>query len=117
MRKETDDRGVSLQFGLELGDQSQRLGIRIVEVEDDEARQIFVFTGGKSSNGFLLVLDEGDLDSKFASGLLNLRDEEEIFDEEEDLGRRVLRDWNGPALRVVDRLGVALVAASMAVAA
>ena len=46
MRKETDDRGVSLQFGLELGDQSQRLGIRIVEVEDDEAGQIFVFTGG-----------------------------------------------------------------------
>src|SRR3984893_4219977 len=115
MGEETDDGGTALQLGLELGNQRKGLGVRVVEVEDDEAWTILFLAGCESADDVLLVLDEGHLDSELARGLLNLRDKEEIFDEEEDLGGRVGWNGNGAALRVVDGLGVALVAASTAV--
>src|ERR1700723_1562958 len=93
MREEANDRGASLELGLEFGNQCEGLGVRVVEVEDDEAWTILFLASGESSDGFFFIFDEGDFDSEFASGLLNLRDEEEVFDEEEDLGGCVL--WNG----------------------
>src|SRR6266566_6084967 len=118
MGQETDDGGAALQLGLEFGNQRKGLGGGVVEVEDDEAWTIFFLAGCESGDGVLLVLDEGHLDSELARGLLNLRDKEEIFDKEEDLGGRVGWNGNSAALRVVDGLGVALVACTaMTVAA
>src|SRR6202789_1049873 len=115
MREETDDGGASLQLGLELGNQREGLGVRVVEVEDDETWTILFLTSCKRGDGLFFIFDEGDFDSEFASSLLNLRDEEEIFDEEEDLGGRVLWNGDGTPLRVVDGLGVALIAAPASV--
>src|ERR1039458_3638982 len=70
-----------------------------------------------SSDGVLVILYERDLDPEFARGLGDFGIEKEIFDEEEDLGRRVFRDWNRPANQIVDRLRVADVAASAPIAA
>src|SRR5260370_25541933 len=116
MGQETDDGGTALQLGLELGNQGKWLGVRVVEVEDDEAWTILFLAGCESGDGVFLILDEGHLDSELARGLLNLRDKEEVFNEEEDLGGRVLWNGNRAALRVVDGLGVALVTASTTVA-
>ena len=104
MRQEANDGGIALELGLELWNQGQRLGVRIVEVEYDEARQILFLARGKSGNGVLLVFDEGDFDSQLAGGLLNLRDEEQILDEEEYLSGCILRNRNLATLRVVDGL-------------
>src|SRR5580698_7967506 len=116
MRQEADDGGAALQLGLQLRNQRQRLGVRIVEVEDDQPWPVFFLAAYKAGDRFLVVLDECNLDAKLARRFLNLRDEEEVFDEEKDLCGCVFRDRNGAALRVVDGLGVALVAASAAVA-
>src|SRR5882757_4731645 len=102
MRQEADEGGAALQLGLELGNQRKGLGVGVVEVEDDEAWTIFFLARGESGDGVLLILDEGHLDAELARGLLNLRDKEEIFDEEEDLGGCVVRNRNGAALRVVN---------------
>ena len=110
VRQEADDGCAALELGLQLGDQRQGLGVGVVEIEDDQAWTVLFFAADERGDGLLFVLDEGDLDPEFAGCLLNLGDEEEIFDEEEDLGWRVLGDGNGAALGVVDGLGVALVA-------
>src|SRR5882757_2773536 len=109
MGQEADDGGAALQLGLELGNQGEGLRVRVVEVEDDEAWTILFLASCESGDGVLLVLDEGHLDSELARGLLNLRDKEEVFDEEEDLGGCVLWNGNGAALRIIDGLGVALI--------
>src|SRR5260370_2865426 len=116
MREESDDRRAPLELRLQLRNQRQRFGIRVVEVEDDQPWPILLLTANQLRNRFLIVFDEGHLHAKLARSLLNLCDKEEIFDEEEDLGRRVLGDRNSLPLRVVDRLRVALIAASAAVA-
>ncbi len=99
VREEADDGGALLELGFELGNERQRLGVGVVEVEDDQAGTVGFFAGGELRDGFLLVLDEGYLDAELACGLGDLGVEEEVFDEEEDLGGRVLRDGNrcGPA--------------------
>ena len=105
--EEADDGGAALELRLQLGDEREGFGVRVVEVEDDEAGAVFLDGAGELSDGFLVVLDEGDFDAEFAGGLLDLGDEEEVFDEEEDAGWGVLGDGDGAALRVVDGLGVA----------
>src|SRR5882757_4582847 len=110
MRQKTDDGGAALQLRLELRNQREGLGVSVIEIEHDQARTILFGASCKRGNRVLLVLDERYLDSELTRGLLNLRDEEEIFDEEEDLGGRVGRNRNGAALRVVDGLGIALIA-------
>jgi len=117
VREEADDRGALLQLRLKLRNQGQRLDIRIVQVEDNQAGPVSFLAGGQLSDSVFVILDEGDLDPELARGLGDFGIEKEIFDEEEDLGRRVIRDWNRPANRIVDRLRVADVAASAAVAA
>ena len=105
--EEADDGGALLQLGLKLGDERERLGVRVVEIEDDEAGTVCLLCFGEGGDGFLIVLHEGDLDSEFAGGLLDLGNKEEVFDEEEDAGRRILGDGDRLALRVVDWLRVA----------
>src|SRR6202035_18326 len=79
---------------------------------------VLFHAGSESGDSVLFILDEGYLDAEFARGLLNLRDEEEIFDEKEDLGGCVRWNGNRTALRIINGLGVALIArATMAVAA
>src|ERR1700722_60247 len=116
MREESDDRRAPLEFCLQLRNQRQRLGIGIVEVEHDQPGPILLFAAHQLSDGLLVVLDEANLHAQLACRLLNLRDEEQIFNKKEDLRRCILGNRNGAPLRVVDWLGIALVAAaSMAV--
>src|ERR1700760_1446648 len=110
MRQKTNDGGAALQLGLQLGNQREGLGIGVIEIKHDETRTILFDTSCERGDGVLLVLDERYFDSELTRRLLNLRDEEEIFDEEEDLGGRVGRNRNGAALRIVDGLGIALIA-------
>src|SRR5208337_1443186 len=97
MREEADDRGALLELGTELRNQRERLGIRIVEVEDDQRRALLLRIGQPSQH-FLIRLDESHLDAQLAGSLLNFRQEEKVFNEAVDTCGRVFANGN-------DRLG------------
>jgi hypothetical protein len=93
MREEADDRDGLLQLGAELGDQRERLDVVVVQVDDDQCGTIVLrdIVAGALKDRFG-GLDELDLDAELAGGLIDFRQEEQVFDEAEDPGRRVLAD-------------------------
>jgi len=91
VRHESDDRGFLLQFLLELRYRLQRLGGKIVEVEDDERRLLTITVAvGDAIENVFVSLDELDFDVELAAGLLNLGEEEQVLDEAEDAGLAML---------------------------
>src|SRR6266702_2730053 len=117
VREEADDRCALFQLCLQLGNQRQRLGIGIVQIEDNQTRTICLLTRRERRDGIFLVLDEGDLHAEFARGLRDLGVEEEIFNKEKYLRGCIFRDGNRAANGVVDRLRVADIRASAATSA
>ena len=109
--EEADDGGALLELCLQLGDEGEGLGVGVIEVEDDQAWPVRFLAVCELGDRVLVVLDEGDLDAQLARGLGDLGVEEEVFDEEEYPGWRVVRYGDGAADGVVDGLGVADVAA------
>src|ERR1700761_4507033 len=86
VREEADDRSPALELGLDLRDQSEGLGVRVVQVEEDEGGAIFLAGLGQLGDDVLLRLEEGDLDTQLLRDFLNLGQDEEVFDEAVDPG-------------------------------
>jgi len=83
VRQEADDRRPLLQFGLEFGDQAERLGVGIIHVEDDQRRLLFAILLHVIEQ-VLLRLDEFDLHIQLARRLLDLGLKEQVVNEGED---------------------------------
>src|SRR5579864_2873996 len=96
MREEPDDASPSFQLRFQLGYEGQRLGVGVVEIEDDQRR--FFFTIAAHVLGqILLGFDKLDLDVDFARNLLNFCREEQVVNEGENAG---------PAIGFGQRIGV-----------
>src|ERR1019366_7467106 len=65
------------------GDERERLGVGVVEVEDNQRRLLFAVLLHALGQVFV-VLGELDLDVQLARGLLNLGREEQVVDEGKD---------------------------------
>jgi len=89
MRNETDNRSSLFQFLLQLRDNRQRLGIQIIQVDDDERGFLIAIILHAIENVFVR-LDELDLHIEFASYFLNLRQEEQVVNKGEDSRSRIL---------------------------
>src|SRR5215470_203485 len=89
VRKEPDDRGALLQLALELGNQREGFGIDVIEVEDDE-RRLFLAVLLHALEEVFVSLDELHLHIHLARRFLNLRQEEQVVDESENAGIRIL---------------------------
>ncbi len=90
VRDKADDVGGLLQLRLQFGDDAQRLGRGIVQVEDDERRLVFAVLAHAVVQVFLR-LHELDLHVHLARRLLDLRQEEQVIDEGKDARRLLFR--------------------------
>ena len=106
-----------LSFVFSLGIRVRGLALALLRSKTMRPGRSASSAGGKGGDRLLLVFHEGDLDAQFAGGLLDFGEEEEVFDEEDDLGGGVRGDGDGAALRVVDGLRIGLVALAGTVAA
>src|SRR5882757_10803616 len=95
MRQEADDRRSAFELGLDLGDQGKRLGVGVVQIEEDEGGPIFFPGLGQLGHNILLRFEEGDLDAEFLRDFLDLGQDEEVFDETVDPGGRILAHGYG----------------------
>src|SRR5208283_297124 len=93
VREESDDRRALLQLALQFWDERQRLGIGVVQVEDDQGR-LFLAVTLHPLGEFLLVLNELHLDVHLLAGGLDLTQEEQVFDKGEDARSRIF-SWSG----------------------
>src|SRR5919109_2073160 len=103
MRKEPNDRSSLLQFGFELRNESERLGIGVVEIKDQQRRWPLTVLFHPLCQ-VLLILDEFDLNVELARCLLNFGQKEKVVDESEDARRRLQMFrrqglWLGRAVR------------------
>src|SRR5258708_12510539 len=103
VREKPYDRRSLLQLALQFRDERQRLGIGIVQVEDDQ-RGLFYAVALHPVGEILLRLHELDLHIHLAARVLNLAQEEQVFDEREDARSGIL-SWSGKRLRVGHRVG------------
>src|SRR4029077_14582660 len=103
VREESNDRGPLLQLAFQFRDERQRLGIGIVQVEDDQGR-LFYTVGLHPVGEILLGLHELDLYIHLATRVLNLAQEEQVFDKCEDARSGIL-SWGGKRLRIGDGIG------------
>src|SRR4029077_2590424 len=74
-----------LQLRLQFWNESERLGVGIIEIKDDQRRLLFTILQHAISE-VLVVLGELDLDVQLARCLLNLSREEQVVDEGKDTG-------------------------------
>src|SRR5215472_67314 len=116
MRKEADDVGIFLQLCLEFGNHRQRLGIEVVQVEDDE-RRLVVSVLTHTFIDVLVGLDEFDLYAEFACRFVDLGEEEQVVDKGIDSSGCVSRNGrrNGLIARVWPRTAIALGNVSVAI--
>src|SRR5882762_4011868 len=103
VRQESYDRRPLLQLALQFRDERQRLGIGIVQVEDDQGR-LFYAVALHPVSEVLLSLHELDLHIHLAARVLNLTQEEQVFDKREDARSGIL-SWGGKRLRIGHRVG------------
>lgn len=91
--EESNDGGAALELGLDLGDQGERLGVQVVEVDDDE-RGTLVFRSLRESGKrfFIRPFEEADLDACLARDFVDLSDEEKVIDEAIDARGSVFTD-------------------------
>src|SRR5208282_1537443 len=93
VRKKSNDRRPLFQLAFQFRDERQRLGISIVQIEDDQGR--FLFAVALHPVGeFLLVLHELHLHIHLLSGGLNLAQEEQVFNKREN-ARSGIFSWSG----------------------
>src|SRR5215469_5522256 len=90
VRDKADDVGFLLQLVLELRNYCERLATQSVQVDDDERRLIVAVLAHAFEDVFV-GLYELDLDVKFARGLLDLGEEEQVIDKRIDARRGVTR--------------------------
>src|SRR5262252_5999254 len=113
VRKKTDDRGL-LQLALELRDESKRLYVRVVQVEDDQ-RRFLIAIGAQAFRQILLGLHEFHFDVHLAARLLDLRQEKQVLDKSENAWRRiVLLSWQWLGIGRAERGKSAAASAAMA---
>jgi hypothetical protein len=80
VRQKSDDRRPLLQLALQLRNQRQRLGIRIIQIKNQQRRLLFPVLL-QALRQIFIVLDELDLHVQLARRLLNLRRKKQILDE------------------------------------
>src|ERR1700687_4395300 len=98
VREESYDRRLLLQLALQFRDERQRLGIGIVQVEDDQGRLFYAVALHPVGEVFL-SLHELDLHIHLAARVLNLAQEEQVFDKREDARSGIL-SWSGKRLGI-----------------
>src|SRR6202140_1530666 len=103
VREESYDRRPLLQFAFQFWNKRQSLGIRVVQVEDDQGR-LFNAVALHPLGEVLLSLHELDLHIHLAARVLNLAQEEQVFDKREDARSGVL-SWSGKRLRIGHGVG------------
>ena len=89
VRDEADDVGFFLQLAFELGDDGERLGVQVVQINDDERRLVVAVLAHALEDVFL-GLDEFDLDIDLARSLLNLGQKEQVIDERVNASRTIV---------------------------
>src|SRR6202795_4498292 len=103
VREESNDRRPLFQLALQFRDERQRLGISIVQVEDDQ-RRLFNAVALHPVGEFLLGLHKLDLHIHLAARVLNLAQEEQVFDKREDARSGIL-SRSGKRLRIGHGVG------------
>src|ERR1700691_2889447 len=83
MRKKSDDGRSLLQLALQFRDKRKRLGIGVVEIEDNQ-RRLFFAVLLHALRQIFVILGELDLDVELARGFLDLGREEQIVNEGEN---------------------------------
>src|SRR5579871_5639797 len=89
MRNETDDCRSLFQFFFQLGDDRQRLGVDVIQVDDDE-RRFFIAIVFYAIQNVFVGLHELDFYIQLARHFLDLRQEKQVVDESKNLWRRIL---------------------------
>src|ERR1700674_50112 len=103
VREKSNNRRPLLQLALQFRDERQRLGIGIVQVEDDQGR-LYNAVALHPVGEFFLCLHELDLNVHLAARVLNLAQEEQVFDKREDARSGIL-SRGGKRLRIGHGVG------------
>jgi len=98
VREEADDRGAALQFGLDLGNQREGLGVGIIEIENDQRWPLVFAAAGQLGDRLLIALHKADLDAQLSGSLLDFRQEKQVFDEAIDSDWGIFPDWSDHGL-------------------